>query len=156
MPVARGLVPYLVPHWADHSDAAVPAAHGVLTRRREDDPMRYFLIAVAIGASLGLGWLALSLVIGRTLANLAVWVAMLALAMAVAAVGLIRRRSWGAYVLSAAALLGVLAIAILMLFVVAYTWETEPDSTVDPGMLILWGALGSLEGHSLAPPPRPG
>lgn len=102
--------------------------------------MRYFLITVAIGAFLVLGWLAVDLLMARAGPGYIVPVAVPALLMAVAAVGLVMRRSWGAYTLSAAGFLAVLPIAFLLLWA-ATVWRTEPDTTSDPGVLILWGAL---------------
>lgn len=104
--------------------------------------MRYFMITVAIGAFLVLGWLAVDLLVAQAGAGYIVPVAIPALLMAVAAVGLIMQRSWGAYTLSAAGFLAVLPIAFLLLFAAgAGAWRTEPDTTSDPGVLILLGAL---------------
>jgi len=104
--------------------------------------MRYFLMAVAIGAVLGCGWLTASMLFSDNdfLADLAVWAAMVGLAMAVAAVGLIMRKSWGAYLLGVAAFVSVLPIGFLLLLM-ASTWRTQPDTTPDPLGPTLWGAL---------------
>ena len=65
---------------------------------------------------------------------------MVGLAMAWAAVGLVLRESWGAYLLAGAAFVSVLPIGYLLLLM-AGTWHTQPDTTPDPLGRILWGAV---------------
>jgi hypothetical protein len=98
--------------------------------------VRYFLIAVAIAAALYLGWLARGL---HPAYSIFLWP--LALAMGLAAIGLMKRQAWAAYLLSVAAFLCVLPIVFLMLFL-ASSWRTQPATPgSDPAGLILWGAL---------------
>ena len=84
--------------------------------------MRYALIAVAIAASLFLGWLGGSFLLAQLTAPLAyprnetVLIAVLgtlALIMAMDAIGLIRRQAWAAYLLSVVAFLSSPVIALL-------------------------------------------
>lgn len=98
--------------------------------------MRYFLIAVAIAAALFLAWLARDL---HPAYSIFLWTP--ALAMGLAAIGMIKRRAWGAYLLSVAAFLCVLPIMFLMLML-ASMWRTQPATPgSDPSGLILLGAL---------------
>lgn len=107
--------------------------------------MRNALIGVAVVASVSLAGLAASEVLGQPYRygvsfTAAMFVAA-ALAMALAAIGLIKSQAWAAYLLSAVAFLCALPIVGLMLFLGPGNWRTQPATGFDQVWLILWGAL---------------
>jgi hypothetical protein len=108
--------------------------------------VRYALIGVAIGAFLLLGWIAGVLLLDRLDAppdaidhsDFIGFLVLLALVMANAAVGLVRRRAWAADLLSVAAFVCSLPIAALL---VLSGLAPSPDNTSDPSRLVALGAI---------------
>jgi hypothetical protein len=106
--------------------------------------MRYFVIAVAIGAFWYLTWVAANLFVNGPphLSGFVVPLTILAVTIALAAAGLIMGRVWGAYLLGVVASVCSVGSAAVLFFAWALDGISPQDTTRgDPAIPIAFGAL---------------
>lgn len=110
--------------------------------------MRYALIGVAVVGSLSLAALATFYVVDQPYMHPGAFIevaipAAMALALGLAANGLIKRQAWAAYFLSVVAFLCALPVVFLILYLGPGNYSDQPPSPgFDPAWLLLLGALG--------------